>query len=83
MSKLNAYAFDETLLRLIISLTKVGSSLIELFNIIYGVPQRTILGISIEQIIPESESILSDISQCFMNNNLEANAGKFHLFLKP
>ena len=38
---------------------------------------------SSEQIIPELESILSDISQWFMNNNLKANAGKFHLFLSP
>ena len=38
---------------------------------------------SFEQIIPELESILSDISQWFMNNNLKANAGKFHLFLSP
>ena len=38
---------------------------------------------SFEQIIPELESILSDISQWFMNNNMKANAGKFHLFLSP
>ena len=38
---------------------------------------------SFEQIIPELESILSDISQWFMNNNLKANAGKCHLFLSP
>ena len=38
---------------------------------------------SFGQIIPELESILSDISQWFMNNNLRANAGKFHLFLSP
>ena len=38
---------------------------------------------SFEQIIPELESILSDISQWFMNNNLKANAGKFHLFFSP
>ena len=42
-----------------------------------------ITGMSFEQIIPELESILSDISQWFMNNNLKANAGKFHLFLSP
>ena len=36
---------------------------------------------SFEQIMPELESILSDISQWFMNNNLKANTGKFHLFL--
>ena len=40
-----------------------------------------ITGMSFEQIIPELESFLSDISQCFMNNNLKANARKFHLFL--
>ena len=34
---------------------------------------------SFEQIIPES--ILSDISQWFMNNNLKGDSGKFHLFL--
>ena len=38
---------------------------------------------SFEQIIPELESILLEISQWFMNNNLKANAGKFHLFLSP
>ena len=38
---------------------------------------------SFGQIIPELESILSDISQWFMNNNLKAKAGKFHLFLSP
>ena len=38
---------------------------------------------SFGQIVPELESILSDISQRFMNNNLKANAGKFHLFLSP
>ena len=42
-----------------------------------------ITGMSFEQIIPELEIILSDISQWFMNNNLKANAGKFHLFLSP
>ena len=42
-----------------------------------------ITGMSFEQIIPKLESILSDISQWFMNNNLKANAGKFHLFLSP
>ena len=36
---------------------------------------------SFGQIIPKLENILSDISQWFMNNNLKANAGKFHLFL--
>ena len=41
-----------------------------------------ITGMSFEEIIPELESILSDMSQWFMNNNLKANAGKFHLFLK-
>ena len=38
---------------------------------------------SFEQIIPKLESILSDISQYFMKNNLKTNAGKFHLFLSP
>ena len=123
IAKLNAYGFDETSLKVIISYlknrtqtTKVGSSFSELLNIIYGVPQGSILGpllfiiyicdlfivnkdvnfssyaddttpfitgISFEQIIPKLESILSDISQWFMNNNLKANAGKFHLFLSP
>ena len=41
-----------------------------------------LLVMSFEQIIPELESILSDIS-CFMNNNLKDNAGKSHLFLSP
>ena len=36
-----------------------------------------------EKIIPKLESILSDITQWFMNNNLRVNAGKFHLFLSP
>ena len=44
---------------------------------------RFITGMSFEQIIPESESILLHIPQWFMNNNLKANAGKFHLFLSP
>ena len=123
IAKLNAYGFDETSLKVIISYlknrmqtTKVGSSFSELLNIIYGVPQGSILGpllfiiyicdlfivnkdvnfssyaddttpfitgMSFEQIIPELEIILSDISQWFMNNNLKANAGKFHLFLSP
>ena len=39
-----------------------------------------IIGMSFGQIIPELESILSDISQWFMNDSLKANAGKFHLF---
>ena len=42
-----------------------------------------ITGMSFEQIIPELESILSDISQWFMTNALKANAGKFHLLLSP
>ena len=42
-----------------------------------------ITGMTFEQIIPESESMLSDISQWFMNDNLKDNAGKFHLFLSP
>ena len=112
-AKLNAYGFDETSLKLIISYlknrtqnTKVGSSFSELLYIIYGVPKASILGpllfiiyicnlfivnedvnfssyadntapfisgISFEQMIPELESILSDISQWFMNNNLKAH----------
>ena len=36
-----------------------------------------ITGMSFEQIIPELEGILSDISQWFINNNLKANARKF------
>ena len=97
-------------------ITKVDSSFSELLNIIYGVPQGSILGsllfiicicdlfivnkevnfssyaddttpfitsMSFEQIIPELENILSDISQWFMNNNLRASAGIFHLFLSP
>ena len=95
--------------------TKVGPLFSELLNIIYGVPQGSILGpllfiiyicdlfivnkdvnfssyaddttpfitgMSFEQIIPELEIILSDISQWFMNNNPKANAGKLHLFLR-
>ena len=121
--KLNAYGFDETSLKVINSnlknrtqTTKVGSSFSELLNIIFGVPQGSIIGpllfiiyicdffivnkdvnfssyagdttpfipgISFEQIIPKLESILSDISQWFMNNNLKANARKFRLFLSP
>ena len=42
-----------------------------------------ITGMSFEQIIPELEINLLDISQWFMNKNLKANAGKFHLFLSP
>ena len=42
-----------------------------------------ITSMSFEQIIPKLESILSYISQWFMNNSLKANAGKFHLFLSP
>ena len=42
-----------------------------------------ITGMSFEQIIPKLESILSDISQWFINNNLKGNAGKFYLFLSP
>ena len=40
-----------------------------------------VTGMRFEQIICEMESILSDLSQWFMNNNPKANAGKFHLFL--
>ena len=123
IAKLNAYDFDETSLKVIISYlknrtqtTKVGASFSDLLNIIYGVPQESILGpllfikyiwdlfivnkdvnfssyadhttpfitgMSFGQIIPELESILSDISQWFMNNNLKTSAGKFHLFLSP
>ena len=36
-----------------------------------------ITGMNFEQIIPDLERILTDISQCFMNNNLKANTGKF------
>ena len=36
-------------------------------------------GMSFEQIIPELEIILSNISQWFTNNNLKANAGKLEL----
>ena len=49
--KLHAYGFDESSLKVIISYlknrtqtTKVGSSFSELLNIIYGLPQRSILG---------------------------------------
>ena len=49
--KLHAYGFDESSLKVIISYlknrtqtTKVGSSFSELLNIIYGVPQGSILG---------------------------------------
>ena len=41
-----------------------------------------ITGMSFEEIIPELESILSDMSQWFMDNNLKDNAGKIHVFLK-
>ena len=123
IAKLNAYSFNETSLKAINSYlkirtqtTKVASSFSELLNIIFGIPQGSILGpflfiiyicdlftvnkdvhfssyaddttpfiigVSFEQIIPKLESILSDIIQWFMNNNLKANAGKFHLFLSP
>ena len=103
VAKLNAYRFDETSSTVTISYLKkrtltylVRSSSSELFNIIYGIPQGSILGpllfilyicdlfvvnkdvnfsnyaddttpfitdMSFEQIIPELESILSDISQ--------------------
>ena len=103
VAKLHAYGFDESSLKVIISYlknrtqtTKAGSSFRELLNIIFGVPQGSILGsllfiiyichlfivnkkvnfysyaddttpfitgMSFEQIIPELESILSDISQ--------------------
>ena len=50
-AKLHAYGFDESSLKVIISYlknrtqtTKVGSSFSELLNIIYGVPQGSILG---------------------------------------
>ena len=42
-----------------------------------------ITGISFEQIIPKLESILSDISQWFMNNNLKANTEKIPSFSQP
>ena len=123
IAKLNAYGLDETSLKVINSYlknrtqtTKVASSFSELLNIIFGVPQGSILGpllfiiyicdlfivnkdvnfssyaddttpfitgMSFEQIIPKLESILLDISQWFMNNNLKANAGKLDLFLSP
>ena len=51
IAKLNVYGFDETSLKVIISYlknrtqtTKVGASFSELLNIIYGVPQGSILG---------------------------------------
>ena len=40
-------------------------------------------GMNFGQIIPELENILSDMSQRFMNDNLKANPGEFHLFLNP
>ena len=96
--------------------TKVGSSFSELLNIIYGVPQGSILGpllfiiyicnlffvnkdvnfsgytddttpfitgMSFEKIIPELETILLDILQWLMKNNLKANTEIFYLFLNP
>ena len=45
------------------------------------IPAILLLVCSFEQIIPELESILLDISQWFINKNLKANAGKFNLFL--
>ena len=42
-----------------------------------------ITGMSFEKIIPGLESILSDTSQWFLNNNLKTTAGKLHLFLSP
>ena len=105
------YGFDEISLKVIISYlknhtqtTKVGSLFSELLNIVYGVPQGSILGpllfiiyicdlfivnkdvnfssyaddttpfitgMSFEKNISKLESILSDISQWFMNNNLK------------
>ena len=51
IAKLNAYGFDETSLEVMIpylknrtQTTKVGASFSELLNIIYGVPQGSILG---------------------------------------
>ena len=88
----------------------------ELLNIIYGVPQGSILGpllfiiyicnlffvnkdvnfsgytddttpfitgMSFEKIIPELETILLDILQWLMKNNLKANTEIFYLFLNP
>ena len=121
--KLHAYGFDESSLKVIISYlknrtqtTKVGSSFSELLNIIYGVPQGSILGpllfiiyicnlffvnkdvnfsgytddttpfitgMSFEKIIPELETILLDILQWLMKNNLKANTEIFYLFLNP
>ena len=119
IAKLNAYGFDETSLKVIISYlknrtqtTKVGASFSELLNIWFSARINSwsssiyyiyicdlfivnkdvnfssyaddttpfITGMSFGKIIPELESILSDISQLFMNNNLKANAGKLHLF---
>ena len=120
IAELNAYSFDETSLKVIISYlenrtqtTKVASSFSKLLHIIYVVSQGSILGpllfiiyicdlfivnkdvnfssyadditrfitgISFEQIIPKLESLLSDISQWFMNNNLQANAAKIPSF---
>ena len=45
------------------------------------IPPLFATGMSFEQIIPELESILSDISQWFMNNNLKANARNSIFFL--
>ena len=82
-----SYSLFSELLNIICSVLK-RSNLGPLLFIIYicdfliiNKGANLLLVCSFEQVIPELKSILLDISQCFINNNLKANAGKFNLFL--